>query len=191
MLDQTFLSDLSQHDGNHLHEDVYEQEASVETSEGQDSRYDRDHVHVYDEDGEVTEQTGEIDLSTLPDFVESPEAAEEAEQELNIESTDAPHLENAAFDGTPNDDSEILDDNDNDDITFEVPTTETTETDQNQEISSRAEEIASEDLGGRQEEDISSINSNGVEVALSLQSDDGTWAIRLLYNDLILTYSKW
>lgn len=173
MVDQTFLSDLSQHDGNHLHEDVYEHEASVETSEGQGSRYDRDHVHDYDEDGEVT---GEIDLSTLPDFVESPEAAEEAEQELNIESTDAPHLENAAFDSTPNDDSEILDDNDNDDITFEVPTTET---DQNQEISSRAEEIASKDLGGRQEEDT---NSNGVEVALRLQSDEGTWAIRLLYN---------
>lgn len=177
MLDQTFLSDLSQHDGNHLHEDVYEQEASVDTSEGQDSQYDREHVHDYDEDGEVTEQTGEIDLSTLPDFVESPEATEEAEQELNIESTDAPHLENAAFDGAPNDDSEILDDNDKDNITFEVPTTET---DQNQEISSRTEEIASEDLGDRHEEDMSSINSNGAEAALRLQSDEGTWAIRFL-----------
>lgn len=154
-----------------MHEDVYEQEASVEISEGQDSRYDHDHVHDYDE---VTEQTGEIDLSTLPDFVESPEAAEEAEQELNIESTDAPHFENTAFDSAPNDNSEILDDNDNDDITFEVPITET---DQKQEISSRAGEIASEDLGGRREEDTSSTNSNGVEAALRIQSDEGTWAI--------------
>lgn len=171
MLDQTFLSDVSQHAGTHLHEDTYEQEAYVETSQ---SQYDRDHVHEYDEDGEVTEQTGEIDLSTLPDFVESPEVTEEAEQELNTESTDVFHLEKAASDGAPNDDSEILDDDDNGDIAFEVPTAET---DQNQEIFSRAGEIASEDPGVSLEEDINSTNSNGIDVALRLQSDEGTWTI--------------
>ena len=180
-LTEHFPSDISQHDENndenHFHEDACnhgegmgEQEASVGVLEGQESQYenDRDHVHDYDEvspeDGEVAGRTGEIDLSTLPDFVESPEAAEEAEQELNIESTDAPNLETArsTLGGAPN--SGILD--------GEVSTAEPYETDQNQENLFEAGGIASENLGGRHQED-TRVKLNGAEDALGLQSDEG------------------
>ncbi|KAJ3572803.1 hypothetical protein NP233_g2847 [Leucocoprinus birnbaumii] len=61
--------------------------------EEEDSQADEDHEAIHGGAAEeVVEETGEIDLSTLPDFVDSPEATEEVEYEDAESSTD-PHLE--------------------------------------------------------------------------------------------------
>lgn len=54
-----------------------------------------DNVHGATHDGEadVPEQTGEIDLSTLPPFVDSPEVAEDDEQEQDTNPADGPPSE--------------------------------------------------------------------------------------------------